>query len=257
MRVLFIGDIVGRPGRRVCAAQVPALRKHYGVDLVVANAENAAGGFGLTGAVAEELLGYGIDCLTTGNHVFAQKDFEQFLAECDRVLRPANYPPGTPGNGYGVFPAGGARVAVLNLNGVVFMAPLDCPFRTADALLDELREQTPIIIVDFHAEATAEKAAFAYFVDGRCSAVIGTHTHVQTADERILAGGTGFITDVGMTGPEDSVIGMKHKIVVERFVTKMPRRFEVAAGPGVINAALLDIDEDTGRCQAIERLRVQ
>jgi len=255
MRVLFIGDIVGKPGREQVAQHLPAVKREQGVALTIANAENAAAGFGITPSVAEELFGLGVDLLTSGNHVWDKKEVEGFIAGEHRLLRPANYPEEAPGAGVTLWERDGLRVGVLNLQGRVFLPAIDCPFRVADRHLAMLREATPLIIVDFHAEASSEKQAFAYYVDGRVSAVVGTHTHVQTADEQILPGGTAYITDVGMTGPRHSVIGIAPEDAIRRFLTQMPTRFTVATGAaGILSAVLLDLDEATGRARAITRL---
>jgi len=257
MKVLFVGDIVGRPGRQAVADRVPTLRRELVLDYVIANAENAAAGMGATGEICEALLKASVDVLTMGNHVYQKKEIEDYLPTTDRVIRPANFPAGAPGRGYTFARAEGrAPLAVLNLQGVVFMPALNCPFETADTCLSHLRQQTPCVVVDFHAEATAEKAALGLFLDGRCSAVLGTHTHVQTADERILPGGTAYISDVGMTGPLDSVIGMRPDLIARRFVLKMPQRFEVADGPASLCGVVLDIDEGSGRATAIQRLQI-
>jgi metallophosphoesterase (TIGR00282 family) len=255
MRVLFIGDIVGKPGREQVAQHLSAVKREHGVVLTIANAENAAAGFGITPSVAEELFGLGVDLLTSGNHVWDKKEVEGFIAGEHRLLRPANYPEEAPGAGVTLWERDGLRVGVLNLQGRVFLPAIDCPFRVADRHLAMLREATPLIIVDFHAEASSEKQAFAYYVDGRVSAVVGTHTHVQTADEQILPGGTAYITDVGMTGPRHSVIGIAPEDAIRRFLTQMPTRFTVATGAaGILSAVLLDLDEATGRARAITRL---
>ncbi len=255
MRILFIGDIVGSPGRRAVEELVPRLVDRFLVDLVVANGENAAGGIGITPQVAEELLNQGIDVLTSGNHIWKHKEILPYLKESDRLLRPANYPPDTPGVGHAlVETAAGQQAAVINLEGRVFMSPLECPFRTVDRVLAELPAEVKTIVVDVHAEATSEKLALGWYLDGRVSAVVGTHTHVQTADERILPGGTGYITDVGMTGPLNSVIGMKKEIILERFLTQRPQPFKVASANIQLQGVLLDI-EATGRCRAISRVQ--
>jgi metallophosphoesterase (TIGR00282 family) len=258
MRVLFIGDIIGKAGRHTLKALLPDLIANYRTDLVIANGENIAGGFGLTESLVSELFKLGVDTVTTGNHVWDKRDFVQYIAKDNRVLRPLNYPPGVPGCGSIVFnTSGGIRVAVLNVSGRVFMSyNMDCPFRTARKELEALAKETPVIIIDFHAEATSEKVAFGYFVDGKASAVIGTHTHVQTADERILPRGTAFISDVGMTGPVNSVIGIEVDQIVERFLTNMPARFEIAAGETVLSAVVVDIDNETGKATGIQRLQV-
>ncbi|WP_041459158.1 TIGR00282 family metallophosphoesterase [Ammonifex degensii] len=256
MRLLLIGDIVGRPGRRAVRECLPSLRQKYQLDFVIANGENAAGGNGLTPAVAEELFSCGIDVLTGGNHIWDKKEVFPLLDAEPRIIRPANYPPGAPGVGYGIFSVQEHKVAVINLCGRVFMPDLDCPFRLAESLVTELRAHTPLIVVDFHAEATSEKIAFGWFLDGRVTAVIGTHTHVQTADERILPGGTAYLTDVGMTGPRDGVIGVKKEIVIEKFLSQLPRRFEVASGPYQFNGCVITVDPSSGKALAIERVQI-
>jgi hypothetical protein len=255
MRILFIGDIVGQPGRRMVARHLQHLVAINRVDVVIANAENAAAGFGITPGVAQELFDLGIGLLTSGNHVWDKKEAEGYLAKEGRVLRPANYPDEVPGSGKHVLRVGDRLVGVVNLQGRAFLPPIDCPFRGADRELAELKPLTDIILVDFHAEATAEKQAFGWYVDGRVSAVIGTHTHVQTADERILPGRTAYITDVGMTGPRDSVIGIRPEDAIPKFLTQMPRRFTVADGPSQLCAILVDI-EDNGRASGIQRIQI-
>ena len=255
MKVLFIGDIVGKPGRRAVKALLPGIVGNHGVDLVVANCENAAGGFGVTRKVVDELYGSEIDILTSGNHIWDKKDIEEFIGDYETLLRPANYPTGTPGRGSVVVQtASGISLGVLNLEGRVFMRPLDCPFRVAEREVDALRDKTDIIIVDIHAEATSEKEALGWFLDGRVSAVVGTHTHVQTADERVLPRGTAYITDVGMTGPCDSVLGIKKEVALERFLTLLPNRYDVAKGDVRLQGVLVNIDDTTGRGLSIERL---
>ena len=256
MKVLFIGDIVGKSGRTAVKALLPNLVDKYKIDIVIANGENIAAGFGLTEPLVAELFKIGIHIITTGNHVWDKKEFIPYISKDNRVLRPLNYPPGVPGSGSIVISIqNGLKVAVMNISGRVFMPGVDCPFRTGRAELDMLSKETDIIIVDFHAEATSEKIAFGYFVDGRASAVIGTHTHVQTADERILPGGTGYLTDAGMTGPVDSVIGMKREIILERFLSQLPQPFKVATQNIQLQGVLLKIDAQ-GRCQEISRLVV-
>ncbi len=256
MRILFLGDVVGRPGRRAVRELLPPLREKYQPDLVLANGENAAGGNGITKEVAEELYEAGVDVLTMGNHVWDRKEVYAFIENDPRVVRPANYPPETPGRGYTIVRVGEVKVGVLNLSGRVFLPPLDCPFRTADRLISLIQQETPLIIVDFHAEATSEKMAFAWYVDGRVTAVIGTHTHIQTADERILPNGTAYITDVGMTGPRDSVLGVKVDCVLARFLTMRPVRFEVAGGPVQLNALFLEAEPSRGKALTLERIQI-
>ncbi len=257
MKVLFIGDIVGKPGRQAVAALLPGLRKRYGITLTVANAENAAGGFGITPSVGEELFDLGIDLLTSGNHIWDKKEVEPYIAVERRLLRPANYPGEASGSGVTLWERGGCRIGVVNLQGRVFMPTIDCPFKVGEHHIALLRQATALIIVDFHGEATSEKQAFARYMDGRVSAVIGTHTHVQTADEQILPAGTAYISDVGMTGPTDSVIGMDPSDVIRRFVTQIPTKFQVAKGTPVLSAVVLDLDEETGKARAITRLQLR
>ncbi len=257
VKILFIGDIVGRPGRQIVRDALPRLIDQHMIDLVVANGENAAAGFGLTPDVVSELFSLGIDVLTTGNHVWDKRDGLVCLEQEPALLRPANYPAGAPGHGVGVFktPAG-LSVAVVNLEGRVFMGNLDCPFRKADAILEDLDSDQRIIFVDFHAEATSEKGALAAYLDGRVSAIVGTHTHVQTADERVLPGGTAFISDVGMSGARDSVIGIRKELSIQRFMTQMPVRYEIAKKDPVLCAVVVSIDESTGKATGIERVQV-
>lgn len=258
MKVLFIGDIIGEPGRKVVKQLLPELVRTHVPDLVVANGENAAGGFGITPQIADELFGLGIHVLTSGNHVWDKKEIEPYLLRQERLIRPANYPEGTPGFGSVVLPTDSAgKVAVLNLEGRVFMSNLLDPFRTADQEIERLRKETRVIIIDFHAEATSEKAALAWYLDGRVSAVLGTHTHVQTADERVLPGGTALMTDVGMSGPTDSVIGVKKEDAISRFLTQRPHKFEIPKGPVHLDAAVIDIDQKTGRAKGIERIKMR
>jgi metallophosphoesterase (TIGR00282 family) len=254
VNVLFVGDVTGKPGRKMLADRLPALRRAHALDVVIANGENAAGGVGLTAGVAAELFAAGVDVLTGGNHIWQNREAYDLLDADPRVLRPANYPPGVPGRGAAVITTpGGARIGVLNLQGRVFMSHIDDPFRAGREHAESLRASVPVVVVDFHAEATSEKVALGWYLDGRVSAVIGTHTHVQTADERLLPGGTAYITDVGMTGPRDGVIGMAREAILERFLTQLPTRFEVAAGPVQLNAVLIRVGE-TGRATAIERV---
>jgi metallophosphoesterase (TIGR00282 family) len=258
LKLLFIGDIVGRAGRKVLADNLYRVVDRQMVDLVVANGENAASGYGLTYKVLHELFDAGVDVVTSGNHIWDKREITEALERESRLLRPANYPPGLPGRGAGVYEtAAGIKVGVLNLEGRVFMKNLDCPFRAADALVTELRQQAAIILVDFHAEATSEKQALGHYLAGRVSAVIGTHTHVQTADERILAGGTGYLTDVGMTGSQDAVIGNEKEPALERFLTQLPVRLEPAKRDSQLCAVLLTVEEETGHCEQIERIQIK
>jgi len=256
IRILMIGDVVGRPGRRAVIENVPGLVRDERINLTIANGENAAGGNGITREVAGELFSAGVEVITMGNHVWNKKEIYNLIAKEDRIIRPCNYPPGAPGAGYGRYETkSGIKVGVINLSGRVFMPDLDCPFRKADEVLPTLQDWSNIILLDFHAEATSEKIAMAYHLEGKISAVCGTHTHVQTADERVLPGGTAYITDVGMTGPLDSVIGVKKEAVLEKFITQMPRKFEVAAGPYQFNAVIIDIDTQTGMATNIKRIQ--
>jgi len=255
MTLLFIGDIVGKVGRNAVRASLPGLVDKYKVGMVIANGENIAGGFGLTASLVNDLYAMGVHVITTGNHVWDKKDFISYLSKDNRVLRPANFAPGVPGYGSIIYRLPeGTKVAVLNLSGRVFMSNMDCPFRKALSEIEALARETNIIIIDFHAEATSEKIAFGYFVDGKASAVIGTHTHVQTADEKILQHGTAYITDVGMTGPAYSVIGIEVDQIIQRFLTGMPDRFETAQGNGILSAVVVDINSETGKADAIRRI---
>jgi len=250
MIILTIGDIVGRPGRQVIHSALHDLRRRYGIHLVIANGENAAGGFGLTPSTAQELMDDGVDVITSGNHIWAQKAILPHLDGDMPIIRPLNYPPGVPGRGYLLT----RNTLIVNLIGRTFMTNYDCPFRAMDALLAELNPKPGIIIVDFHAEATSEKVALGHYLDGRVSAVLGTHTHVGTIDTRILPGGTAYVTDIGMTGPEDSVIGDDAEAVIQRFLTMMPHHLSVGKGNPVLNAVLLEVDENSGKATAIERI---
>lgn len=250
MLILAIGDVIGRPGRRALQELLPDLRQQYGLNLVLANAENAAGGLGLTPATAKELLDAGVDVLTSGNHIWVQKEIIPYLDSEMPVLRPLNYPPGVPGRGYLV----SNQAVVVNLIGRTFMNDCDCPFRAMDKLLSELGARPGVIIVDFHAEATSEKMALGRYLDGRVSAVLGTHTHVGTIDAQVLPQGTAYVTDIGMTGPVDSVIGDDTKAVIQRFLTMMPHHLSVGKGKVVFNAILVTVDEDSGKATSIERI---
>jgi len=253
MRFLAIGDVVGRPGRNILKSTLSKLKENYKIDVVIANCENAAGGNGLTKKVADELFSIGIDVMTMGNHVWANKEIFSFIENETRIIRPANYPEGTtPGRGYNVFEKNNIKFAVINLCGRVFMENLDCPFRKIDEILKKI--DCRIIIVDLHAEATSEKIALGFYVDGRVSCVYGTHTHVQTADEKILPNGTAYITDIGMTGPYDSVLGVDKDIVIQKFTTLLPVRFEVAKGKAQFNGIVFEVDNNTGKAVSIERI---
>ncbi len=255
MKILFIGDIVGEPGRRAVKTLVPLLRLEHKLDAVIANGENAAGGSGITPKTAEEIFSAGVDVITTGDHLWDQKEVAALLENEPRFLRPLNYPPGTAGQGSRVFGRDGKPVyAVVNAQGRTFMAALDNPFVVVPPEIARLRAQTKVILVDFHAEATSEKIAFARLLDGQVSAVLGTHTHVQTADEQIFPGGTAFLCDAGFTGPHESVLGREIEPVIKRFLSHIPQRFEVARGRTMLHGALLDIDESTGRARSIQRI---
>ncbi|MDK2971583.1 MAG: 2,3-cyclic-nucleotide 2-phosphodiesterase [Candidatus Sumerlaeota bacterium] len=257
MNILFIGDIFGRPGRDAVRKALPELRRELAPDMIIANCENSAGGKGVTPRIAEELFGRGIDVLTGGNHSFYQRDTNGLFDQETRLLRPENFPPGTPGRGIGIYDSSaGFPVAVLNLCGRAFMDHYADPFRTIDRLIDEARRETPIIFVDFHAETTSEKVAMGWYVDGRVTAMVGTHTHIPTADERVLPGGTAHITDTGMTGPYDSVIGADKDAVLGALLTLRPHRFGVAEPRDVrLCGVLVEVDQLTGRALRIERVR--
>lgn len=257
VNLLFIGDIIGKPGRQAVTRELHRLVDRYRVDLVIANGENAAGGFGITEETARDLFACGIQLLTSGNHIWDKKEALELASREEKLLRPANYPPGTPGRGSTVVTTpGGVKVGVLNLEGRVFMNNLDCPFRSADREVELLRKETPVVLVDFHAEATSEKSSLGWYLDGRVSALIGTHTHVQTADERILPGGTAYLTDAGMTGAFDSVIGVRKDEPIERFLTQIPVKFEVAKNNLRLNGVVVSVDETSGKAQSIERVAI-
>ena len=250
MLILAIGDIIGKPGREAIKELLPGLRQQYHLEMVIANAENAAGGIGVTSVTARELLDAGVDVLTSGNHVWAHKEIIPFLDSDMPLLRPLNYPPGVPGKGYLVRNG----VMVVNLMGRTFMAELDCPFRGMDKLLQDVDPKPPVIIVDFHAEATSEKMAMGRYLDGRVSTVLGTHTHVGTTDAQVFPRGTAYVTDIGMTGPKESVIGDDIDLVLSRFLTKMPHRLSVGKGSTIFNAILVNIDHESGRAISIDRI---
>ncbi len=250
MLLLAIGDIIGKPGRQAIQKLLPELKEQHSPDLVIANGENVAGGIGLTSITARELLEAGVNVITSGNHIWTHKEIIPYLDSEMPILRPLNYPPGVPGRGYIIR----GRAMVVNLMGRTFMGDLDCPFRTMDKLLAELKDKPPVIIVDFHAEATSEKMALGRYLDGRVSAVLGTHTHVGTIDAQILSGGTAYVTDIGMTGPMDSVIGDDAEAVIQRFLTAIPHRLSVGKGKIIFNAMLVEIDDNTGKALNIERI---
>ncbi len=257
MKILFVGDVYGRPGRRVAAEWIPRIKASEAVDFCIVNGENAAGGFGITEKIGRKFETYGADVITTGNHVWDQRDAVPYIMDGGRILRPANYPPKVGGDGAGVFYSEtGVAVGVVCLQGRTNMRNLDCPFRIGRKVVDRLKEDARVIVIDFHAEATSEKIALGWFMDGRVSAVIGTHTHVQTADETILPRGTAYITDAGMTGPHDSVIGAEKEAAINRFLHQMPVRFEPAADDVKLCGVILDVDEETGKSIGIKRLRI-
>jgi metallophosphoesterase (TIGR00282 family) len=255
VNILFIGDIYGRTGRNLLKDNLIKIIDEYKIDFTIANGENSAGGVGITKEIYEDLTSYGIDVVTLGNHAWAQKKIFDFIDYADRLVRPANYPTGTPGKPYVIVEVKGRKIAVINMCGRVFMECLECPFRKIDSILKEIEGKADIKIMDFHAEATSEKIAMGWYLDGRITAVLGTHTHVQTADERILPKGTGYITDVGMTGPINSVLGVKTDIIIKKFLTSLPGRFEAAEDSGQINGVILEINEKNF-VNDIKRLKV-
>ena len=255
MRILFIGDIVGRPGRELVRQGLQAIVEHHQIDLVIANAENSAAGFGITREIGDQLLDWGVDVMTSGNHIWDKKEALDYIGAEPRLLRPANYPAGAPGNGsYLARTRDGRTAGVVNVMGRVFMLNIDDPFAVVLREIESLKQRTRIVFVDFHAEATSEKIAMGWHLDGRVTAMVGTHTHVQTADERILPKGTAYLTDVGMTGPHDSIIGVEIAAALARFLTALPQKFETATGNPRLNAVIVDADEQTGRATSIERL---
>ncbi|MGH9658518.1 MAG: TIGR00282 family metallophosphoesterase [Bryobacteraceae bacterium] len=258
MRILFVGDIFASPGRRIVADHLADIVAAQSIDLTLGNAENAAGGFGVTPPIADELFALGFDVLTTGNHIWDKREIYDYFARNPRLLRPANYPPDAPGRGVFVVRArNGAECAVINLQGRTHMSPIDCPFRGADRILESLPSSVKVRFVDFHAEATSEKMALAWHLDGRVSALVGTHTHVPTADTRLLPGGTAYQTDAGMTGPYDSVIGVDKDPILRRFLTAMPVKMESARGRVELHSVIVDVDDATGKARAIRRHTVQ
>ncbi|MCL2122165.1 MAG: TIGR00282 family metallophosphoesterase [Clostridiales bacterium] len=261
LSVLMIGDIVGKPGRMILRDKLPSLINRLKPDVVIANGENAASGKGITESTAKDIYDQGVDIITMGNHTWDNKGIFDYLDQNPRLIRPANYPPGTPGEGWIIHEIrpGVRPIAVVNLMGRLYLDAIDCPFRRADQVLAEIKknapgDKEPVVFVDFHAEATSEKETMGFYLAGKAAAVIGTHTHVQTADERVLTGGTAYITDVGMTGTRDSVLGVKPEIIIQRFLTQMPARFEVAEGPAMLNGVYIRIDEPTGKALDITRI---
>ncbi|MDR0405443.1 MAG: TIGR00282 family metallophosphoesterase [Clostridiales bacterium] len=256
MRILIIGDVIGKPGVDYVRGRLKSLKKLYGADFCIVNGENAANGNGITREAADALIAAGVDVITLGNHAFDKPDAFEILSGDFPVIRPANYPAGTPGDGVILCDVGNHTVGVVNLLGRVNMECVDCPFRSADSVLAKLKGKANVVLVDFHADATSEKIAMGYYLDGRAAAVVGTHTHVQTADERVLGGGTAYITDIGMTGPVDSVLGVEKEIILERFLTQIHRRFELSENPVALSGVIITVDADTGKADAIERVNL-
>ena len=258
MKALLLGDIVGKPGVELVRQSLAKLKEGYEAEFVVANVENAADGAGLTAKIGDQILAAGVDVMTSGNHIYDKRDVIQYIENQPRLLRPANYSPETPGRGLWLGSTNsGTQVAVINVQGRVFMPPTDCPFRTADRLLQEIGGRTSLILVDHHAEATSEKLALGRYLDGRVSVVVGTHTHVQTADEQVFLNGTAYITDLGMSGPHDSVIGVQSQIIIQRFLRGMPNKFETATADARVSGVMVEIDERTGKAIRIERLQIK
>ncbi len=254
MRIMLVGDVVGRAGRRAFRTITPRLRSEKSIDVVIVNGENSAGGKGFTRKALDELYAGGADIVTAGNHVWDKKDVFAFVDDEPFLVRPANYPAGAPGRGFCIFPFKAVNIAVMNLSGRSFMQALDCPFQKVDEILGELGEQADVIVLDFHAETTSEKLAMGHYLDGRADIVVGTHTHVQTADEQILPGGTAYITDLGMVGAHDSILGVRKEIVIQKFRTGMPVRFEMAEGASEYAAVIVDIEPNGRRAPRIERI---
>lgn len=255
MRLLFVGDVFGKPGRRAVKELLPALKRERGVDFVIANGENCAAGAGITPDTAQELFAAGVDAITGGNHIWDKEEAIALIERDQRVVRPVNFPPGAPGRGFGVFTTGaGERLAVVSVLGRIFMTPYDCPFRAMESVLEKLGSSTRVIFVDVHAEATSEKMALAWYLDGRVSAIVGTHTHVQTADERIFPRGTAYLTDAGMTGPHDSVIGVRKELALRRLMQQMPVRYQPADADLRLHGILIEVDAGSGRATSVERI---
>ncbi|MBC2856463.1 MAG: TIGR00282 family metallophosphoesterase [Cetobacterium sp.] len=255
MKVLVIGDIVGNPGRKALKGYLDKNKNNY--DFIIVNGENSAAGFGITGKLADEMLSWGVDVITGGNHIWDKKEIYEYLDRSDRILRPYNYPNGVPGFGYTIKKdKKGNKVAVISLQGRVFMTPIDCPFTKVNELIEEVRKECKIIIIDFHAEATSEKIALGKYLDGKATLVYGTHTHIQTADNKILSEGTGYITDIGMTGSDNGIIGMKSESIIPKFLTSLPQRFEIAEGNERVNGISVEIDEEVGECTRIDRINL-
>lgn len=255
MNILMIGDISGKPGRILIRELLPGLKREFKVDFVIANGENAASGSGITRETANELFLNGVDILTMGNHTWDKKEIFHFIDQDERIVRPLNYPPGTPGQGSVIVDLFGHRIGIINLLGRAFLPPIDCPFRTIDHELEKMKKETNIILIDFHAETTSEKVALGWYLDGRVSAVAGTHTHIQTADETVLPQGTAYITDLGMTGSYNSVLGVKKELVIEKFLTNLPVKFEIAKGQEMLCGLVVTLDENSGKALTVRRIR--
>lgn len=255
MNIMLVGDICGKPGRTAAAHYIPQLRSKYELDLVIVNGENSAGGIGITQPIYEELLEMGAQVVTTGNHIWDKKEIFTFIDTSNFLLRPANYPPNTPGKGYTIISVGQHKIGIINLSGRVFMPPVDCPFRISDEIISVLEKECDCIIVDFHAEATSEKSALGWYLDGRISCLVGTHTHVQTADEQILPQGTAYISDLGMVGPCHSILGMDKEPVIRKFITGLPARFNVASGKSIFCAVIVKIDTNSKKALSITRIQ--
>ncbi|TDL83262.1 TIGR00282 family metallophosphoesterase [Peribacillus frigoritolerans] len=256
MKLLFVGDVVGSPGREMIKEYLPKLKRKYRPSLTIVNGENAAHGKGITEKIYHELNQAGAQVVTMGNHTWDKREIFEFIDNYPNLIRPANFPVGTPGKGITYITCDGKEIAVINLQGRTFLAPIDCPFKKADELIEEAKKRTSIIFVDFHAEATSEKQAMGWYLDGKVTAVVGTHTHVQTADERILDQGTAFITDVGMTGPYDGILGVERDAVIKRFLTSLPVRFEVTEGKAQLSAVVIDVQDKTGKAVKIDRILI-
>lgn len=256
MKILFIGDVVGSPGRSMIQEYLPKLKRKFHPDITIVNGENAASGKGITGKIYHSFLESGANVITLGNHAWHNKDVFEFVDDAKFLIRPANFPEGNPGQGMTFFKANNQEVAVINLQGRTFLPAIDCPFRKVDELIEIAKKRTSIIFVDFHAEATSEKQAMGWYLDGRVVAVVGTHTHVQTADNRILHNGTAYITDVGMTGPYDGILGTEREAVIKKFLTGLPIRFEVTTGRSQLNGVIIDIDHHTGQAKSIDRILI-
>ncbi|MDP4551272.1 TIGR00282 family metallophosphoesterase [Alkalihalobacillus macyae] len=256
MKILFIGDVVGSPGRNMISTYLPRLKRKYKPTFTIVNGENAASGRGITEKIYRGFLEAGAQVITMGNHTWDNREIFEFIDRAPKLVRPANFPPGTPGNGSTIVNINGVEVGVINLQGRTFLPAIDDPFTKADELIEEMRERTSVIFVDFHAETTSEKQAMGWYLDGRVTAVVGTHTHVQTADERILPGGTGYLTDAGMTGPYDGILGMEREAVIKKFLTTMPVRFEVTKGREQLSGVILTLDPKTGKATKIERIAI-